>query len=101
MTSKPEQRSGTRRAVPVEAGAATGSVWTGAERVPAFSLSVIVPTRNEADNIEALAGIPAEVIFVDDSDDDTPAVVEDVVRSREGERDLVVSLLHRPIGTRD
>lgn len=109
MVSMPEQRPGTRKAVSVEAGAGTGSVWTETERVPAFSLSVIVPTRNEAANIDALvervagalAGSPAEVIFVDDSDDDTPDVVEQVVRSRDGGRDFVVSLLHRPVGTRD
>ncbi|WP_131768873.1 glycosyltransferase [Candidatus Protofrankia californiensis] len=46
-------------------------------------VSVVVPTRNEAANIEpllrrldsALAGLPSEVIFVDDSDDDTPEIV--------------------------
>lgn len=47
-------------------------------------LSVVVPTRNEGASIDpflaalvpALEGIDAEVIFVDDSSDDTPAVVE-------------------------
>lgn len=47
-------------------------------------LSVVVPTRNEADNIKALVGrlkaalaeVAFELIFVDDSDDDTPRVVE-------------------------
>ena len=51
-----------------------------AGQVPA--LSVIVPTRNEADNIQpllvgvedALAGIDAEVLVVDDSDDATPEI---------------------------
>lgn len=46
-------------------------------------LSVIVPTRNEAENIrpllvalaEAVGETATEVIFVDDSSDDTPAVV--------------------------
>jgi GT2 family glycosyltransferase len=50
----------------------------------AISLTVLVPTRNEAANVakllddlsRALEGIPAEVIFVDDSDDSTPAVIE-------------------------
>jgi hypothetical protein len=45
-------------------------------------LSVLVPTRNEAANIEellqristAVAGIPTEVVFIDDSDDATPDV---------------------------
>jgi dolichol-phosphate mannosyltransferase len=47
-------------------------------------LSIVVPTRNEAGNVETLVerlaavltGVPAEVIFVDDSSDDTPAVLE-------------------------
>jgi dolichol-phosphate mannosyltransferase len=51
-----------------------------ADQVP--DLSVIVPTRNEADNIrpllvgleDALAGIDAEVLIVDDSDDATPEI---------------------------
>ncbi|MBA3825119.1 MAG: glycosyltransferase [Ktedonobacterales bacterium] len=46
-------------------------------------LSVVIPTRNERDNIpallltlaEALAGVATEVIFVDDSDDTTPQVI--------------------------
>ena len=69
-----------------------------------FSLSVIIPTRNEAGNIapllaridRAVAGIPTEVIFVDDSSDDTPDVIRDVM-SRHG---LHVSLLVRPPGQR-
>src|SRR5712692_326905 len=47
-------------------------------------LSVVVPTRNEHDNIEPLLetlqivlwGLHVEVIFVDDSDDDTPEVIK-------------------------
>jgi dolichol-phosphate mannosyltransferase len=47
-------------------------------------LSVVVPTRNEAEGIgllldalgSALAGIDAEVVFVDDSSDETPAAIE-------------------------
>ncbi|KQC38788.1 glycosyltransferase family 2 protein [Frankia sp. ACN1ag] len=46
-------------------------------------LSVVVPTRNEAHNIEpllrrldeALRGLAGEVIFVDDSDDGTPEAI--------------------------
>ncbi|MCM8748191.1 glycosyltransferase [Thermomicrobiaceae bacterium CFH 74404] len=58
---------------------------------PAVSLpelvpvSVIVPTLNEADNIEPLLArlervLPAgsEIIFVDDSDDETPAVIRSI-----------------------
>jgi dolichol-phosphate mannosyltransferase len=47
-------------------------------------LSVVIPTRNEAANLpvlverlrSALDGIAAELCFVDDSDDDTPAQLE-------------------------
>ena len=50
----------------------------------ALSLSVVIPTRNEKDNApdlvaqlsHVLAGIESEVIFVDDSDDGTPAAIE-------------------------
>jgi len=52
-------------------------------------LSVVVPTRNEHDNIgplleslqNALRGLRVEVIFVDDSDDDTPEVIKDAART--------------------
>jgi putative flippase GtrA len=52
-------------------------------------LTVIIPTRNEADNIgpllervtAALAGTPAEILFVDDSDDGTAAEVERLGRN--------------------
>lgn len=55
-------------------------------------LSVVVPTFNEKDNIrnlltqidEALKGIPYEVVFVDDSKDDTPELLMQV--SKEDER---------------
>ncbi|HIP70795.1 MAG TPA: glycosyltransferase, partial [Anaerolineae bacterium] len=48
------------------------------------SVSIIVPTRNEAANIEllllrlsqAMGDAPFAVIFVDDSDDDTPQAIE-------------------------
>jgi dolichol-phosphate mannosyltransferase len=50
---------------------------------PACALSIILPTRNECANVEpllqrleqALRGISAEVIFVDDSTDDTPQAI--------------------------
>ena len=46
-------------------------------------LSVVVPTFNEGKNIrnlvtqidDALKGIPYEIVFVDDSKDDTPQVI--------------------------
>jgi len=47
------------------------------------SLTVLIPTRNEADNVQLLLerlsnslSAPAVVIFVDDSDDRTPQVVQ-------------------------
>jgi dolichol-phosphate mannosyltransferase len=70
----------------------------------AVDVTVIVPTRNEAGNVApllgrlgaALEGSPAQVLFVDDSDDDTPSVIE-----REGATSpLQVVLLHRPPGQR-
>ena len=62
-------------------------------------LTVIVPTRNEAANVEplldgledAVAHLDVEVIFVDDSDDDTAAVVR-----RGGQSGgLPIRLVHR------
>jgi len=62
-------------------------------------LSIIVPTYNEAPNVvelirrvtAAVQGIDAEVIFVDDSTDDTP----DVIREAAASAYLPVRLLHR------
>jgi dolichol-phosphate mannosyltransferase len=67
-------------------------------------VTVIVPTRNEASNVApllarvaaALDGCTAEVLFVDDSDDETPAEVERVASSSV----LPVRLLHRQPGER-
>ena len=61
-------------------------------------ISIVVPTFNEKDNITpllsrihgALGKIPHEVIFVDDSKDDTPAVI-----NRIAETDKSVVLFHR------
>lgn len=66
--------------------------------------TVIVPTRNEAGNIETLlrrlkSGIgaaAAEVLFVDDSDDSTPQAIRAAARTA----GLPVRLLHRPAGHR-
>ena len=63
-------------------------------------LSLVIPTFNEADNITELlaqlssalpAGLPAEIIFVDDSTDGTPAVIREAARHCR----LPVSVLHR------
>jgi dolichol-phosphate mannosyltransferase len=71
-------------------------------RPPSPELSVLVPTRNEVGNIEellrrvatAVAGIQAEVVFIDDSDDITPTVIRTVAR-RDGGGACQVSLIHR------
>lgn len=69
-------------------------------------LSIIVPTRNEADNIEPLIkrldtalaepGYAWELIFVDDSDDGTPGVVRRLAASH----DHQISVHHREPGQR-
>ena len=67
--------------------------------VPA--ISVIVPTRNESGNVveivrridDALRGETFEILFADDSDDETPAIVGRVARGRDD--DERVSLVHR------
>jgi dolichol-phosphate mannosyltransferase len=70
--------------------------------VSAPALSVIVPTRNERDNIPrllerlraALAGIAYEVIFVDDSTDGTERLLADIAQT-----DPRVRVHHRPGGS--
>jgi dolichol-phosphate mannosyltransferase len=64
-------------------------------------LSVIVPTRNEAGNVNLLLtnlrnvfyGTSIEVIFVDDSTDETPQVVEAAAKAFQPQN---VRLIHRP-----
>jgi dolichol-phosphate mannosyltransferase len=66
--------------------------------------TVVVPTRNEQDGVgvllarlaESLAGVRAEVLFVDDSNDDTPAAIRESARTV----GLPVRLLHRTLGAR-
>src|ERR1700712_3670584 len=66
--------------------------------------TIIVPTRNEEGSVQTLLsaladsldGIPAEVLFVDDSADNTPEVIRQTAR----ECGLAVRLLHRSAGTR-
>src|SRR5215208_4208922 len=65
-----------------------------------YQLSMVIPTRNEAGNVEpllmrmhqALKGIAAEVVFVDDSTDDTPAVIAKLQEWFP----LPIKLIHRP-----
>jgi len=69
------------------------------------NLTVIVPTRNEAGNVQlllrrieaAMAGMPIEVLFVDDSRDNTPQVVREQMGKFSS---IQVNLLHRPEGQR-
>ena len=67
-------------------------------------VSVIVPTRNEAGNVERLVQlldevipmVPMEIVFVDDSDDDTVDAIE-----RAGSRaKRSVEVIHREPGRR-
>src|SRR5215207_11087738 len=67
-------------------------------------LTLVIPTRNEADNIprlvrelkESLSGVDYRVVFVDDSTDRTP----EVIRSLREEDDRIV-LIHREGAERD
>jgi dolichol-phosphate mannosyltransferase len=68
------------------------------------SLTLVIPTRNEADNVprlvrelkESLSGVDYRVVFVDDSTDRTP----EVIRSLREEDDRIV-LIHREEAERD
>ncbi|MFI6821597.1 glycosyltransferase [Micromonospora sp. NPDC050187] len=79
-------------AVPQDLGTPVG------DRPP--RLSVVVPTRDEAENVPLLidrlvplvAPLGAEILVVDDSDDDTPAVLARAAL----DAPLPVRLLHRP-----
>src|SRR5829696_5587638 len=61
-------------------------------------LTLVIPTRNEADNVpvlvrelrESLSGVNYRVVFVDDSTDETPEVIRNL-----GEEDESVTLFHR------
>lgn len=72
-------------------------------------ISVVVPTYNERENIsnlveqidDALKGVEYEIIFVDDSTDDTPEIIKEVAKNytsvrmehRENEKDLSTAIL--------
>ena len=57
-------------------------------------VSVVVPSFNEAENVgnlverinAALNGISYEIIFVDDSTDNTPEVIKEVIKKSRGKR---------------
>jgi dolichol-phosphate mannosyltransferase len=65
-------------------------------------VSVLVPTRNEAGNIpellrrmaRALDGIDSEIVFIDDSEDDTPTTIQ-AVTATGGAGHCRVVLVHR------
>jgi len=66
-------------------------------------VSIVVPTRNEVENVEPLLArllpqLPpeSEVVFVDDSDDATPERVRALAA-----REKRIRLIHRPPGARD
>lgn len=94
---------------------ATGSRATRVDNVIGSTLgvSIVVPTRNEAGNIvplveqldrvlaqwadSPLARAGSEIIFVDDSDDETP----DAIRAAARTSSIDVRLLHREPGRRE
>ena len=100
--------------MPTRSGDSLGVVGRAARdrtsRIPSHTveLSVLVPTRNESANVapmveqlrRALQGITCEIIFVDDSDDSTPAVVDALVRA-DGDEACKLALLHRPPAERE
>jgi dolichol-phosphate mannosyltransferase len=67
---------------------------------PVYEVSMVIPTRNEAGNIEpllmrihqAMKGIAVEVVFVDDSSDETP----EVIGKLQEWFPLPIKLIHRP-----
>jgi dolichol-phosphate mannosyltransferase len=81
---------------------------TGAPAIPVggngSTLCVIVPTRNESGNVvplieraeQALHGYDAQLLFVDDSTDDTPTVIQQAAETAR----IPVRLLHREVGDR-
>src|SRR5215212_170367 len=67
---------------------AVGSDTEGAGNPDRVLLTLVVPTRNEADNVprlvrelrESLTDLDYRVVFVDDSTDGTPGVIRDLAR---------------------
>ena len=92
-------------AVAIDASPVVASSTNGATANLQLAVTVVVPTRNEAGNVSALferldaalRPLPFEVVFVDDSDDDTPHVIAELARREPGR----VRLLHRPPERRD
>ncbi len=82
----------------MEAQGRTATGRTGEKGTGRVLLTVVVPTRNEAENVgglvrglrEGLAGVEFRVVFVDDSTDGTPGVIRGLA-----EEDGRVTLVHR------
>jgi dolichol-phosphate mannosyltransferase len=72
----------------------SGGAWGSKKAL----LTLMIPTRNEADNVpvlvrelrKSLSGIDYRVVFVDDSTDETPEVIREL-----GAEDERVTLIHR------
>jgi dolichol-phosphate mannosyltransferase len=81
----------------------TGEDFLGAKSQPEIPrISLVIPTFNESANVAELLTqlaaalperVPCEVIFVDDSTDDTPAVITEAARDSR----LTVSVRHREV----
>jgi dolichol-phosphate mannosyltransferase len=86
-----------------DGGVADLLVSTSSSQQP-VRLTVLVPLRNERDNVEpllsrlgpAIEGLSAEILIIDDSDDDTPEVVDRYSR----QCPVPVRLVHRVPGER-
>ena len=96
-------------ALPVDDCASTTESTNAAADVelagsPRPTSCVVIPTRNESANVvplvarleKALTDLNAEIVFVDDSDDDTPDVIAAVARTT----NVRVRLVHRAPGER-
>src|SRR5215210_608242 len=72
----------------------SGGAWGSKKAL----LALVIPTRNEADNVpvlvrelrKSLSGVDYRLVFVDDSTDETPEVIREL-----GEEDERVTLIHR------
>ncbi|GCE25561.1 hypothetical protein KDA_10450 [Dictyobacter alpinus] len=101
IDTSPVENEITSPAIP----AAKRSSETTISKAGVYDLSVVTPTRDERDNVlpllqilkSALAGIRVEVIFVDDSDDNTPEVVKQATQTL-GSPDFHVHIEHRVKG---
>ena len=95
---------GVEEAAVLQESGALGRAVRGAPR-GAAEVTVVVPTRDERENVLPLTArllevdreTPLEVLFVDDSDDDTPAVIRDLARRSS----LRVCVIHRAANRRD